>query len=299
MSIQDIARQLATRAEQKRSGQATSKEPTVFATLNLPAEVEDSKALTALARSVVAESNVGVVGAKVKIVEHTGQLKEKCLFIKQAYVFLGLLQFPGDVRDLIIWFMGYSEGNYKDLFTVTQQQMADSMGVSLDTVQRKLKALEEFELKFKRVVIEIQKQPYDYKARKYQPTLYRVLIGPYVEEYAKRAKGLQFTERQSPELLQAAIDAGHQEMAEDLADGLPIIEMLPRKQSEKNVTPQDSKVDRLNRTHERIMREFESWCELVHQSGYSLTEALPKLQDEMTATVKKFWEAYENKQKAQ
>jgi len=294
-SIRDIARQLSERAAQKEKGNFAPKEPVVYASMALERPATED-ALRALAQNVISEDNLGIEGARVQVVARPDTLKANCIFIKQAYVFLGLLDCPGDARDIILWLAGHSEGDFSRPFTLTQAQIAESMGLSVDTVQRKLKALEAWEQQTNRTVIQIIKQPYDYKAKKYGVTEYRVLASKYILEYANRAKGLRFQDRTSSELLEAAIEQGHREMAEEIADDMPLAPVIPRNQKkhqpEKNITPEQVTYNRGERVYKQIMSGAHEWFEIGHQKGLTVAECTAQLQKGLQRIIDKYAQAY-------
>lgn len=192
------------------------------------------------------------------------------VFIDTIFFLLNHWECPAGARDVALAIVGLSGGNYSTFTKITQQQIADRLGVSLSTARDKLERLNQWGQGVNAGIIQIKENERNKTTRQYEITEYRPIIVKFAAEYIRRCsqRGLAPINRQKE--ITPKTEAIYAEIADDIFEELPEAPFIPRQT--KNVTPKQTKINFIESAQDRIMREFQDLRRRIDTQSYSPEE---------------------------
>lgn len=157
-----------------------------------------------------------------------------CDYIEGIHIFLAVRECPEDAQGFVVALAGLSQGNSKDYFKATDEQIAGRLNTSTKTVQRKRKALVAWSESSGFAVVQIKEGTFDRTTGKNAVTEYRVPLVEKAERLVKWSRENQFWQRHPRTAITQAAMAELQEAVDAEADDLPAETVTKARAQKKN-----------------------------------------------------------------
>jgi hypothetical protein len=190
--------------------------------------------------------------------------KDGSQFILISCALLERFGVPPDARDFALWMEGIANGNFKESFRCTDEQIANVYGYTERWVREKRAALLEWQRAKKTTIVEVIEKKFNRETGKNDPTEYIVHIGLHVSRFIRNARDNKFFQRNPVRAIEEAEDSGLIELVEEEKDELNPDLSIRRKEKKETQPPKDDKVVKQGDIRRRILRAAEKWSDLEY-----------------------------------
>jgi hypothetical protein len=191
--------------------------------------------------------------------------KDGSQFILISCALLERFGVPPDARDFALWMEGIANGNFRESFRCTDEQIAEVFGYTTETVRVKRGALLQWQEDKNTTIVEVIEKKFNPEKGRFDPTEYVVHFGLNVTRFIRKARDNRAFIRNPVRAIEEAEESGLIEAVEEERDELNPNLSVRRKEKKEAQPPKEDKVVKQGDLRRRILRAVEKWSDLEYE----------------------------------